>query len=614
MLVVGMAVFSAYLGLLGSPYLDPVRDIYWAHRIASFAEWPAVGPEIGFFTHLGPVWYYALAPALWVNESFAAVAAWAGLLQGSQFILALLLGRALGQWRIGLLLALLLALPGLHTFMYQSFNHFNLVPTALLALLLLAWRDWRRATPASALGLGLVFSLMLHAHPATIALGWIPMLVWLAAPRRLVRIVMLGAGALLPFLPLIVAAAAGGLPDTPTGGALAHLSDHFDISALAATPALLWHILIGGTHHGLVLLTQGASFMYPVLFAGMILIVALAALGLPSLVKDKGSALVAVVIVLAIASQTAAALLMRSETLWYMMLAVPTLAFALIAVLLAALDGPLLRRVIMGLTLVLSLTSLATLLVTLLETNDDNGRRHFPAAFMMNLQAGAAAGVSYPGPQLSFSGSDRLGRALCSVNEPLILHGAVAQQADTLTDLILTLHCPEQATPAVIGGQPDAERLRWLAVGPGIAEAIERPADGQLESLHFYPVGTVLYPSRSEPLARARDYPPRPRAAPAPAARELSFTAPCSESLLISNPYPWWAPMTFEAVRANGQEVSASATDSVSRLYRFDTCDAETATSWQVIFRAPVSMPPDIVTLASSPGNGSALPAGIRRR
>ena len=618
LITVGLMLVSGYAGGLGSPYLDPVRDIYWAHRIAAFAEWPLVGPEIGFFTHLGPAWYYLLAPALWVDASFTAVAVWAGLLQGSQFVLALVLGRALGHWRFGLLLALLLALPGLHSFVYQSFNHFNLVPAAVLGLLLVAWQDRQHPTPRRALVLGLVFSLMLHAHPATLALGWIPLIAWLWAPRRALRLVLLAVGALLPFLPLLLAMATQRLPETPTGGALAHLGEHFDIQALTATPALLWHTLVGGTHHGLVLVTQGASFMRPALTAGLFLLILLALAGLPALVAPKhrrdGMAAVVLVALAGILTQTVAALLMRAETLWYMVLAVPTLSLVVLAALLAAIEWPPLRRLALPLTAAVSLASLASLLVTLLVTADDNGRRHFPAAFMMNLQAGAAAGVSHPGPQLSFRGSDRLARALCAVSGPLVLHGAVAQQADTLTDLTGALHCPNQALSAVIGGQPETDLPRWLAVGPRIAAAIDRPAEGQLESLHFHAVGEVLHPARSEPLARARDYPPRPRLPADPEIQRLRFTTPCGEWLVVSNPYPWWAPMAIESVSANDQPLQAVVADSVSRLYRFDACQGETRVRWQVNLRAPTSLPPDIVTIAGSPGVRPALPEPLRNR
>jgi hypothetical protein len=600
LLVAALALLSGYLGALGSPYLDPVRDIYWAHRIASFAEWPLVGPEIGFFTHLGPIWYYLLAPALWIDASFTAVAAWAGLLQGSQFIAALALGRALGQWRCGLLLALLLALPGLTSFTYQSFNHFNLVPATVLGLLLAARRDWQQPGPVSAFVLGLMFTLMLHAHPATLALGWIVVVTWLSASGRGLRGLLLAAGAILPFVPLLFAAATDRLPPTPTGGALAHLDSHFDIASVAETPILLWHILVSGTRHGLILVTQGAPIMLPVLTAALLLILALALAGLPALVSlrgwREGAALLAVAIVL----QTTAALLMRSEILWYMVLSVPTLALVLLAYALTVIEWSPLRRAVLPLTIAIGVGSLATLLVTLIFTNDDNGRRHFPAAFMMNLQAGADAGVSVPGPQLSFRGSDRLARALCSETRPLILHGAVAQQADTLTDLGAALHCPDRRPSPVIGGRPEADATRWLAVGPVIAEALDRPADDQLESLHFYPVGRVLYPARSEPLARAREYPPRSRSAADSTPRELMFSLPCTQPLLISNPYPWWAQMVIESVSADGRALDPDATDTVSRLYRPDDCHDRTQTRWQVRFRAPKSMPPDIVSIATS--------------
>ena len=614
LIVIGLMLTSGYLGALGSPYLDPVRDIYWAHQIASFSEWPLVGPEIGFFTHLGPIWYYLLAPALWIDTSFTAVAVWAGLLQGSQFLVALFLGRALGNWRFGLLLALLLALPGLHSFAYQSFNHFNLVPAAVLALLLMAWRDWQRPNFGRALILGLVFALMLHAHPATVALGWIPLVSWLRASNRARRLIAFSLGTITPFVPLLIAVATDQLPETPTGGALAHLGTHFDINALAAAPALLWHTLVGGAHHGLILVSQDVPVMQLMLTVGLLLLVALALAGVLPLIRQTDWRSSVVVIVLAIGAQITAALLMRAETLWYMMLAVPTLVFVLMALLLAAIDWPPLRRLVLPLMLTLGLGSMVTLLLSFEITSDDNGRRHFPAAFMMNLQVGAAAGVSYPGPQLSFIGGDRLARRLCSVSGPLILHGAAAQQADILTDLASTLHCPNQIDSPQIAGQPaelnETDRQHWLAVGPRIAEQLERPAMEnptleqpalkQLESLHFYSIGKVVHPEQTVSLASARDYPPRPRLAPAKATQNLRFEVPCGQPLVVSNPYPWWAPMSVESVSANGQLLAELAFDSVSRLYQFDDCRSQTTIVWEVEFRAPASMPPDIVTIATS--------------
>jgi len=254
------------------------------------------------------------------------------------------------------------------------------------------------------------------------------------------------------------------------------------------------------------------------------------------------------------------------------------------------------------------------LLLSFVLTSNDNGRRHFPAAFMMNLQVGAAAGVSYPGPQLSFIGGDRLADRLCSVSGPLILHGAVAQQADILTDLASAMHCPDQSVSPKIAGQPvglnEADRQHWLAVGPRIAEqlgrpamenpTLEQPALKQLESLHFYPIGKVLHPEQSVSLASARDYPPRPRLAPAKVTQNLRFWVPCGQPLIVSNPYPWWAPMSVESVSVNGQLLAELASDSVSRLYQFDDCRKQTTILWQVRFRAPASMPPDIVTIAAS--------------
>ncbi len=594
-LVIALLVLvSVATGLLGSPYLDPIRDVYWAHQIASGQAWPLVGPEIGFFTHLGPLWYYLLAPALLINSSLTSVAAWAGLLQGLQYPLALALGQRLGRWRFGFCLALLLCLPGLTSFSSLSFNHFNLVPAALIGLILAAFHDRARHSAVSAVLVGLCFSLLLHAHPATVAMAWLPALLLLHDRAALLsRAAAMAGGFLIPFLPLLVAVATSGLPDTPTGSVAAHLASHWSWSSALGLPALIWYSLVDGFRHGLILTTQGLPPLAWPLQLAVLLLVLLALTGLLKAWHKPNLRLLLAIAMIGILTQALAALLMRNEVLWYMMLALPTLTMIILAAGLSQL--PRWRGLIPA--TVIGLGSSLTLLSSMLATADDNGRRHFPAAFMMDLMAGGDAGSSHAGPQLSFRGSDRLSRWLCTHPHQLSLHAAVAQQADTLTDLMFELYCPERFPDIQLGGMDEG----WqpiLALSPALATAFSTPALTRLEALHFYTVSAVQHPRSGVALAHAGNYPPRERSLADENNRSITFEAEPEDWLVFSNPYPWWAEIRILEVEANGHPMDKLGADTVSQLFHCQPCRADPAVTWQVSFRSPPGLQPDMVLIS----------------
>ncbi len=589
-----LMLVSVATGLLGSPYLDPIRDLYWAHRIATGQAFPLVGPEIGFFTHLGPLWYYLLAPALILNSSLATVAAWAGLLQGLQYPLALALGQRLGQWRFGFCLALLLCLPSLSTFSSLSFNHFNLVPAALLGLILAALHDHRHRSGLSAGMVGLSLALLVHAHPATLAMAWLPALLLLRnRPLFIRRTILMATGFGLPFLPLLLAALASGLPETPTGSVGAHLAEHWSWSATLGLPVLIWYSLVDGFRHGLILLTQGLPIMaWPLKLAtGTLLLLAI--VGLKKAWQAPALQPLLVLAMAGILLQSLLALLMRSEVLWYMMLAVPTLAMVIAAAGLSRLPD---RFGVAPVAVTGTLCSLV-LLGSMLATADDNGQRHFPAAFMMNLMAGGDAGTSHAGPQLSFHGSDRLGRWLCAAPGARSLHGALAQQADTLTDLVFDLYCPNRRPDILIGGQAASNRHHF-ALSPAVTKALDLAPLGRLEALQFFAISNVHHPATGQALAHAGDYPPRQRSLADEAPRRLGFDTAPGQWLVISNPFPWWAEMEVLEVQANTYQLEVMASDTVSQVFRCPNCTADEPIFWQISFRSPAYLQPDIVSLS----------------
>ena len=146
---------------------DTNRDVFFAQQIASGAFFPLTGPAINSSFHLGPLWYYLLAPAALIPNA-AAITAWMGAIAASQFPLAYALGRRLRNPTEGLLFAVCLALPGWANTSFASLTHPSLVIPGLLfaALAALAYRE--RPDAFRAFVFGVACLLLCTAHPTTV--------------------------------------------------------------------------------------------------------------------------------------------------------------------------------------------------------------------------------------------------------------------------------------------------------------------------------------------------------------------------------------------------------------------------------------------------------------
>lgn len=580
----------------GGPYLDTIRDVYWASRIAHGAEWPLVGPEIGFFVHIGPAWFYLLAPVLLIFSSYTAVAIWAGMLAGLKFPLALLLGTRLADWRLGLAWAAVLALPGLAVFTTLSMTHFNLVETAVLAFGLAALALHRHGGFGWALLTGLLFGLMLHAHPTTIVYGWLlPWLVIARPGRRPRRAAGLLAGAVLPFLPRL---AAGGDADAYSPGALAaHLRELLQPSAILDTPRLLWETVVVSIGDGLQLVTNQNPPLVILLGCGMSLLLVLAAAGAFAAVRHQqpharfilGGVLGAV----AFAVQVA---VMRPATLWYMMLGILPLIGLAWAAGLAALPGPARGRLALPLACVTAVVTMALFLSTLIRTADDQSPRHFPTHRLMDLKHPRPPRDRAPVPLLSFVNADRLGRHLCALDGPLVAHGALALRIDSLAGTATALHC-DPAPEVLVGGKSSAPHRHILGVGGVVAAAIGEP-DRRLGPFRFYENVRPIHPPTPIHQARARDYPPRRRIPAGAESKIVRFELPPGRMLAVSQLFRWWSDTEVLGVWIDGIPARRLADDGVTTLYDCGHCaDAGGPFEWHVEFRAPGELPVDIVAL-----------------
>jgi hypothetical protein len=199
---------------------DTNRDIFFAQQIASGKFFPLTGPDINGTFHVGPLWYYLLAPILLVASNAAAVTGFMAALSAIQFPLAYKLGERQGSRLEGILFVLMLAIPAWTVVSFGALTHTVTIASALLVGALAAQNYRTHPEAKSAVLVGLASTLMLTAHPTLVVFAGL-LIVWAGkeAPRRLSSInhaVLVLLPVLLSLLPMAYEQWRGGFADVAT--------------------------------------------------------------------------------------------------------------------------------------------------------------------------------------------------------------------------------------------------------------------------------------------------------------------------------------------------------------------------------------------------------------
>lgn len=199
---------------------DTNRDVFFAQQIAAGQYFPLVGPVINSMLHLGPLWYYVLAMAVWLVPNAAAAMACMGVISALQFPLAYRLGLRFGSARESLLFALALATPGYMDVSVVSLTHVIAVVPCLLfgVLAALAYRE-RPDVPRAAAA-GIACALLFQAHPTTLLfVGLLALYCLSNSPDWATRILhglFFAVLFILPFVPALYVQWRDGFPDVAT--------------------------------------------------------------------------------------------------------------------------------------------------------------------------------------------------------------------------------------------------------------------------------------------------------------------------------------------------------------------------------------------------------------
>ena len=223
---------------------DSSRDVLMARGICQGTRFPAEGPLLAGRFHLGPIWYYLLAPAACGNTGFLGAALFTGLLSGLKYPLAFVLGRQYGGALFGLALAVGLLIWSWPTTLL-IFTHTSALLTVLMVLLWALWRYWCTGRWGFGLALAAACALAVNLHPSAYAFSLLlPIAVWRHRHRSRTRpqAVMMVLVFCLPLLPpawVLLNASGGTSGATGLNGLLAV----FDPGRLILLPDILWRLL-----------------------------------------------------------------------------------------------------------------------------------------------------------------------------------------------------------------------------------------------------------------------------------------------------------------------------------------------------------------------------------
>jgi hypothetical protein len=165
-----LSILNSFLFLLSFIMMDSSRDMHQAINISTFTSFPLLGPDIGGFAHVGPIWYYFLALPFF-SGSIAVVSLWVGFFSSLKFVLAFSLGKSILNEKFGILWVCALLLPGWQTFDSLMILHTNLVQTLTLLFLFALVKYHTLKQAKYFIFAALALSLAIHAHPSTLILS-----------------------------------------------------------------------------------------------------------------------------------------------------------------------------------------------------------------------------------------------------------------------------------------------------------------------------------------------------------------------------------------------------------------------------------------------------------
>ncbi len=540
--------------------LDTARDLVAALQIGR-GEAIARGPILNGLFHLGPIWFYLLAPVLAITKSQALTLLWVGLLASLKFPLAYVLGTRLRDQSLGLTWAVLLALPSWSSLGIIFPTHTVMVEAAVLLQMCLMLKLAHNESAWNWSWLGLAVGLALHAHPtAVLALVALPAVLWARRSRwRANEITPMLTGVILfavPLIPMLLAEGTQGWPALQPTLEYAHGNDR-QFSFSAAMSILFGTFLIGPSV-ALELMGRGALVEVVIGLIAVFALLALIGTLRPSAMIERRifllglAALVLVTMLLA---------WLRNYTPFYMTLVLLPFAAGLVALGLSSLPNP---RVWIALAIVPALVGCA-----ILVASANAGHAQINVARLANVQNAKIVrtvdAALLPAWQL-----DRIGRDLCSAGSPVVLHGYLAVLYDSALGVGAELRCPDHA-PVALAGPGTADAQHWLGLPPSLEVQFGLQRAGRWTQTPRQGV-QALWPPRSVEAADPTHYPHHRASGEVTSPQTWRVTSKTGRALITTDMLYPYRVNRVDQVFANGVLARKLAQINVTTVWVCDNC------------------------------------------
>lgn len=561
---------------------DTIRDLFQAYSIASGESFPLTGPQLAGTLHLGPLWYYILAvPALFF-DSWSSLALLAFLLSALKFWLAYELGKKLYSARLGLFLALFLALPSWTSIQMVIWTHTIVLESALLLFLLALRRTVLSPSAANWLLTGFCFSLALHAHPTVLPY----FLLVLLAPRTLVQrwywVLCLGLGVAILFLPYGIEQMLTGFPD------LVALQVYYGVEVgrggLLDVFKLLYSVVVIGPNL-FYQTTLPAPFAMTAIAVHWLLMLAVLGLCLRNLRTIDpplrrllaGTLSMLLVVVVTV-------IVLRTQTIWHLTYA-PSFAlaffYAVCATIASQSDVRFRSRAVFSVIIILLFASV----VIGGSYRNQQGTIRFQSAVLNEVKS-LHSDWSAPGLEILAHTSGAHGKYLCE-QAPVVLHGPYAAVVDAHAGIEALMSC-DSIGGILVGGKTDLPGYSHVAgVSPEMSDILGTKPDRIVGNFQLYQPLAVSSAGSPVPLADGTRYPIRtPFPAGSPELQELELRSETRSALLLSSPVGYYLVLDMQQVLCNQAPAQLALRTNYSWLYTCDDPGRLESMDWQVRYKS----------------------------
>ena len=574
---------------------DTARDLDAAHAILT-GKLPTRGPIISSALYLGPIWYYLLATGMAATGSITGTSLFVGLLAAAKYPLAYWTGSELVDRRFGFFTALAVALPGPAMLQPLTWTSPALVETASWFFLFACCRSWRRAGDAWLIVAALALSLAIHAHPTCLLLAPLLLLIVASrvrdgdAPRPAIYAAVVLAFA-LPFLPAAIEPSA-------RAGEVARLSSDIADASLQwrwGDPwRIAWNMFVGAPNRVAGAFLYRSGIAGPLWYGILAAIWTIVAAGVLMLPASRRLVKIAVAAAVGFALGVAIIAAVRSFTPYYMtFVLLPAAALAAGAGLTALFErGPIGRAAATaGAALIVS-TQLAIAGGEVVRGNES-----WLSTSLVNFRDFKHAPTRVQGEPLYPAWTrDAVARALCASTSgrPIALHAMLATGFDVDFALETALACGNRDKAVLAGSDPEA--LHWVGMPAYAWRRLRLAPERRIGSYGVSSPASIIAPAAAQAVASADRYPPRHFPAAPLETLTLSFHAPASAALVVTDIVPWYMPLSGLAVTRAGTAVSATIASPGLTAFRCADCGAREV-EWTLHLRSVDPSWVDVVLL-----------------